>query len=162
MSDTSKLPIAHLVNPEPASIHSKTLIEMLEHGSADQVVLTFLDRQHAEEHRTYADLLEGARGAANYLKNRGLKPGDKVILLLLTGEQFIDAFFGTILAGGIPVAVSPPLTFGDIGKYLLNIQHVRWHLLHLQQLQNCAKEKRLMYSNDCLFITSRKGSVIFL
>ncbi len=116
--------IAHLVNPKPASIHSTTLIEMLEHGDRDQVVLTFLDRQFNEWNRTYGDLLTGALGAANYLKNRGLKPGDKVILLLLTGEQFIDAFFGTILAGGIPVAVSPPLTFGDIDKYLSNLEHI--------------------------------------
>ncbi len=124
MAEIGKLPIAHLVHPEKVDPHSKTLMEILEHGERDRVALTFLDRRGNEWHRSYGDLLEGAQVAATYLKNRGLKAGDKVIMLLLTGEQFIDAFFGTMMAGGVPVAVSPPMTFGDINKYLDNLGHI--------------------------------------
>ncbi len=124
MAQIGKLPIAHLIHPEKVAPHSTTLLEILEHGTRDRVAMTFLDRKGTEWHRTFGDLQEGARITATYLKNRGLKPGDKVIMLLLTGEQFVDAFFGTIMAGGVPVAVSPPMTFGDINKYLDNLSHI--------------------------------------
>jgi acyl-CoA synthetase (AMP-forming)/AMP-acid ligase II len=124
MVQIEKLPIAHLKHPEPIELTRDNVISILEDGVKDGPAMTFLDRQGNESHRSYADLLAGARQTAHYLRNRGLEPGDKVILLLLTGEHFIDAFFGTILAGGVPVAVSPPMTFGDINKYLTNLQFV--------------------------------------
>jgi len=119
------LPIAHLANPDPIQLHSSTLIEMLEHGSGTgSVPLTFLESNNEEVHRTHDDLLEGARIVAGYLKNRGLKKGDKVVILLMTSRHFTDSFFGTILAGGVPVPVSPPMTFGDISRYLSNLTHI--------------------------------------
>ncbi len=125
MDQIEQLPTAHLVNPGPVELHSLNLIEMLERGAGtDAVPLTFLDRRNDESHRTYGDLLEGARVVAIYLKNRGLQPGDKVVLILLNGEHFVNSFFGTIMAGGVPVAASPPMTFGDIDKYLNGLQHI--------------------------------------
>jgi fatty-acyl-CoA synthase len=115
---------SHLVNAQPLRLHSQNLIEMLENGEPDQVPITLLDRQFTQTHRSYRNLLEGARGTAAYLRNRGLAPGDRVLMLVVSAEDFIDAFFGTILAGGIPVAVSPPMTFGDIEKYLKNLGHI--------------------------------------
>ncbi len=125
MAQISQLPIAHLVNKDPLNIRYKNLIEMLDKPSDKKhIVLTFLDRDNKENNKSFEDLLEGANIVATYLRNRGLKRGDKVILLLLTSEHFTDAFFGTILAGGIPVAASPPITFGDIHKYLNNLKYI--------------------------------------
>ncbi len=124
MAEIEKLPLAHLSNPEPARLRYENLIEVLDGDDPDRVALTYLDRRGGEHDRTFGDLLDAAHRAAGLLHARGLRPGDKVILLLLTGEQFISAFFGTILAGGIPVAVSPPMTFGDIDKYLQNLRHI--------------------------------------
>ncbi|MBW1872710.1 MAG: AMP-binding protein [Deltaproteobacteria bacterium] len=42
----------------------------------------------------------------------------------MTNELFSNSFFGTIMAGGIPVPASPPMTFGDIKKYLTNLAHI--------------------------------------
>jgi fatty-acyl-CoA synthase len=125
MAEIEKLPFAHLVSPDSVHLSCGNLIEMLEKRVSDGTYpLTFLDRQNKECQKTAADLLEGARVFATYLKNRGLKKGDKVIILLLTSEYFTNSFFGTILAGGIPVPASPPMTFGDISKYLSNLRHI--------------------------------------
>lgn len=125
MAKIEQLPIAHLVNPDPIELRAENLIDLLEKkAKTDRTALTFLDRQNAETHLTYKGMLERARTVANFLKNRGLRPGEKVILILLTNEEFVDCFFGTMMAGGIPVAVNPPITFGDIRKYLLNLSHI--------------------------------------
>ena len=124
MADPHGSQTAHLSNVQALGLHSQNLIEMLENGEPDHVSLTLLDRHFSETHRSYRNLLEGARGTAAYLRNRGLAPGDRVLMLVLSAEDFIDAFFGTILAGGIPVAVSPPMTFGDMEKYLENLGHI--------------------------------------
>jgi len=84
----------------------------------------FLDRHNHETRRSYKELLEGARVVATYLRNRGLQRGDKVLLLLHSSSHFTDAFFGTILGGGVPIPASLPMTFGDIGKYLTNLGHI--------------------------------------
>ncbi|MBW1810089.1 MAG: fatty acyl-AMP ligase [Deltaproteobacteria bacterium] len=117
--------IAHLVNSEKISLHSSNLIDMLEKGADDdELALTYLDRNNNESPKTYKDMLDGALTVATYLKNRGLKKGDKVLILLMTNELFSNSFFGTIMAGGIPVPASPPMTFGDIKKYLTNLAHI--------------------------------------
>ena len=125
MAEISQLPIAHLISPDTLAVRYDNLIEMLEKAvTRDRPAITFLDRENNENNRTHNELLEGASVVATYLRNRGLRRGDKVILLLLTSEHFTDSFFGTILAGGIPVPCSPPMTFGDINKYLHNLSHI--------------------------------------
>lgn len=125
MAEIQKLPVAHLVNSDEIRLSCGNLIEMLEKRVSDGTFpLTFLNRQNIEFQKSAEDLIEGALVFATYLKNRGLKKGDKVIVLLLTSEYFTNAFFGTILAGGIPVPASPPMTFGDISKYLNNLRHI--------------------------------------
>jgi fatty-acyl-CoA synthase len=125
MAEISQLPIAHLISQNTLAVRYNNLIEMLEKAATrNRPAITFLDRDNNENHKTYDELLEGARVVATYLRNRGLKRGDKVILLLLTSEHFTDSFFGTILAGGVPVPCSPPMTFGDINKYLNNLSHI--------------------------------------
>ncbi len=125
MAEIQALPVSHLKSPDQIRLHCTNLLETLEKRVSDGTFpLTFLDRQNNECRKSAKDLLEGARVFATFLKNRGLKKGDKVIVLLLTSEYFTNAFFGTILAGGIPVPASPPMTFGDISKYLNNLRHI--------------------------------------
>lgn len=125
MAKTKQLSIAHLVNHDPIRLHCGNLIEMLENGvGSGAVPLTLLDRRNRETHLSYEDLLQGARVVATYLKNRGLQRGDKVVIILMTGGLFINSFFGAILAGGVPVPASPPMTFGDVSRYLSNLRHI--------------------------------------
>src|SRR5258708_1212416 len=66
---------------------------------------------------TYAETLAGATAAALALKARGLKPGETVALMLPTCQEFFFSFLGTLLAGGIPVPIYPPIRADQIEEY---------------------------------------------
>lgn len=55
----------------------------------------------------YRELLEKSMEFASGLRNRGLRTGNKVALLMYNRPEFIIAFFGIIIAGGIVVPINP-------------------------------------------------------
>jgi acyl-CoA synthetase (AMP-forming)/AMP-acid ligase II len=65
----------------------------------------------------YREVLERAKAAAGALQARGLRPGDRVAVILSTGIEFFDTYLGAQLAGGIPAAVYPPLRLGKLEEY---------------------------------------------
>src|SRR5262249_47351887 len=48
------------------------------------------------------------------LAERGVRPGDRVALVLPTAPSFMDALFGTLLAGAVPVPLYPPVRLGRL------------------------------------------------
>jgi fatty-acyl-CoA synthase len=44
-------------------------------------------------------------------------PGDRVALVLATSPAFLDAYFGALLAGAVPVPLSPPLRLGRLDEF---------------------------------------------
>jgi len=63
---------------------------------------------------TYQEMLNGAMSAGASLRERGLKPGETVALMLPTCHEFFFSFLGTLLAGGIPVPIYPPIRADQI------------------------------------------------
>jgi acyl-CoA synthetase (AMP-forming)/AMP-acid ligase II len=61
-----------------------------------------------EEHRSYRSIFQEALRIARGLTDRGLRPGDRVLIVLPTSFEFITTFFGIGLAGGISVPAYPP------------------------------------------------------
>jgi o-succinylbenzoate---CoA ligase len=55
--------------------------------------------------RTYAELLDGARGAAGELAARGVAPGDRVAIALPAGVAFAEALHGCLLLGAAAMPV---------------------------------------------------------
>ena len=55
--------------------------------------------------------------AAGRLASLGIQAGDRVALVFPTGAGFVDAFFGTILAGAVPVPMYPPVRLGRLDEY---------------------------------------------
>ncbi|MBK5264446.1 MAG: AMP-binding protein [Alphaproteobacteria bacterium] len=53
--------------------------------------------------RSYAQLAEASRRIAIWLRRTGVRPGDRVVLMLPNGVDFIAAHFGVLMAGGISV-----------------------------------------------------------
>ncbi len=51
------------------------------------------------------------------LRDRGVGPGERVALLLRTELAFFDAYFGILLAGGVPVPLYPPFRADQIEDY---------------------------------------------
>ncbi len=79
--------------------------------------LRFLDRQERPEYLSWNQLAERALATAARLETLGIEPGQRVALVFPTGPEFFDAFFGTVLAGGVPVPLYPPVRLGRLGEY---------------------------------------------
>lgn len=75
--------------------------------SPNKTSCIFLNKE-IEEIMTYADLDQHARAIAVTLQNRGIKSGDRILLLFSPGLPFIRAFFGCLYAGCIAVPIYPP------------------------------------------------------
>jgi acyl-CoA synthetase (AMP-forming)/AMP-acid ligase II len=84
----------------------------------DQPAVVFVpDGPDGDIHRelTYAGLDRGARRIGAWLQ-RHCSPGDRVILLYPPGTDFVEAFFGCLYAGMIPVPSPLPGNDGRAGR----------------------------------------------
>jgi 1-acyl-sn-glycerol-3-phosphate acyltransferase len=73
----------------------------------------------SESTLTYGRLLDAARAVAGGLRERGVRRGDRVALMLPTGFDFLRAFQGILVAGGVPVPIYPPVRLDRIEEYAL-------------------------------------------
>ena len=85
-----------------------TLADALSSAAQGGRTITLLGSDLQPRTLPCAELLSRAQEAANALLDRGIAPGDRVLLVLPTGEEFLAAFFGSILAGIHPIPLSPP------------------------------------------------------
>ena len=83
----------------------------------ERIGLTFLDSAEREQRFSFADLHRRARRAAGALAALGIRPGDRVAIILPTGVEFMDAFFGALLAGAVPVPLYPPVRLGRLDEF---------------------------------------------
>ncbi|MFE0174030.1 non-ribosomal peptide synthetase, partial [Streptomyces sp. NPDC059002] len=72
---------------------------------------------------TYPQLLDRARRFLTGLRARGVRPGDTVVLCGLPLDVFFPAFWGCVLAGAVPVAVTDPPAPGSVAAQRL--RHTR-------------------------------------
>lgn len=93
----------------PSILHA--LVEFAERGS-DGSHLTLIPEPGQEVTLRYDALVESAARCAAALAEHGVGHGDRVVLCLPTGPQFITAFFGAQLLGAMPTAISLPISFG--------------------------------------------------
>ncbi len=97
-----------------------TVVEMLQRLAADEgqrvVIRLAPDDLHSED-LTAAALLQGALGLVPALR-RSMRPGDPVAIMLPTGRDFLDLFFGVLMAGGIPVPLAPPARLSQVEDHV--------------------------------------------
>jgi len=100
--------------------HAQTLIEALEYHVERQPdrLTIFLYEEQKETQITYKDLWEGAIAYAAGLAASGLQPGHRVAIMLPTSKEYLFCFYGTLLAGGIPVPLYPPARLTTIEDHL--------------------------------------------
>ncbi len=67
---------------------------------------------------TYEELWRDARRFARALQDRGVRPGDRVGLMLPNCPQYVIAYYGTLLAGGVVTQINPLLVEREL-HYLL-------------------------------------------
>jgi acyl carrier protein len=114
--------VASLVQPEgvrpPA--HAQTLTEALEYHVEKQGerLCVFLYEEQKETPITYRALYDGALAYAARLAEAGLQPGHMVAIMLPTSKEYLYAFYGTLLAGGVPVPLYPPARLTTIEDHM--------------------------------------------
>ncbi|MGW0337657.1 AMP-binding protein [Streptomyces sp. NPDC003011] len=78
----------------------------------------------AAEYRdqSHAELLDDALRVLTGLRARGLRPQDKVVLLLERPQEFLTAFWATVLGGFVPCPMAP--LRGDRERWAAQLTHV--------------------------------------
>ena len=88
------------------------LYELLDNSAEkfpDKVALDFIGKEI-----TYRQLKEASERIAGYLKNIGVKKGDRVILDLPNTPHYVIAYFGVLKAGGTVVQCNPLYTEREV------------------------------------------------
>jgi acyl-CoA synthetase (AMP-forming)/AMP-acid ligase II len=102
--------------PAPRPRHP-TLQRALANAARGGLGLTFCDAQERETQLPYFELRERAARTAGALRELGVRKGDRVAILLPTGVSFMDAFFGALLSGAVPVPLYPPVRLGRLEEF---------------------------------------------
>lgn len=104
--------------PEPVA--ARTLVDVLvQHAEADPGrIQIHLLAEDSGEGITYGRLYDEASAIAGGLAELGLRRNETVAIMLPSSADFFYAFFGVILAGGIPVPAYPPTRLERIEDYV--------------------------------------------
>lgn len=105
----------------PAPSDAATLIDVIEYHLGrhpDRPSIRWLADPEREVSITYRDLWNGAQQVATGLRAYGLAHGQAVALMLPTGKDYFEAFFGSLLAGCVPTPVYPPFRRTQIEDHL--------------------------------------------
>jgi acyl-CoA synthetase (AMP-forming)/AMP-acid ligase II len=80
--------------------------------------VTFVGLREDETHVPWGEVHARAGRVAEALRSRGVRRGDRVAVVLRTEPAFLDAFFGALRAGAVPVPLYPPVRLGRMDEYL--------------------------------------------
>lgn len=103
--------------PAPPPRHP-TASAALEAAAAHPSGVTFVDLREREVRVAWSEVAWRARRAAAALADAGVRPGDRVAVVLRTEPLFLDAFFGVLAAGGVPVPLYPPVRLGRLAEWI--------------------------------------------
>ena len=106
-----------------------------------------------EERVTYQQLFERTNRAGNALRHLGVRPDDRVLLLLLDSPEFLYSFFGAIKIGSVAVPVNTQAKPRDY-EYILNDSHARVAIVSealLPQLQSIPRQN-LRYLREIIVV----------
>jgi len=79
--------------------------------------LRLVDRAERESFLSWAEIQERSAQVAGGLAKLAVRPGERVALIYPTSAEFFYAFFGTLLAGAVPVPLYPPVRLGRLAEY---------------------------------------------
>ncbi|MBM3268675.1 MAG: fatty acyl-AMP ligase [Candidatus Sericytochromatia bacterium] len=99
-------------------LEAQTIAELLRRRADSDRVFTFLDDLGKPSAMSYGRVARMAARYARVMRERGIKPGDRVVVMLPTCPEYLFTFFGIILAGAIPVPVYPPFNPRQLVAFL--------------------------------------------
>ena len=99
-------------------MRTDTLGGLLERASRRRDVgLRLLDRSEQARFFPWSEVWSRALDASSRLQHAGVGPGDRVALIYPTSIEFVDALFGCVLAGAVPVPLYPPVRLHRLDEY---------------------------------------------
>ncbi len=102
---------------------SRSLVEMLlSLESCTRYGARFVTNAGQETFYPYKEVLRRAQNSAASLQAAGVRPGDRIAVILPTAIHFFDAYLGAQLAGAIPAALYPPFRLGRLDEYFARVR----------------------------------------
>lgn len=77
-----------------------------------------------ERYESFTSLYQIAGRYAAAFQRLGLRPGERVAMIIPEADDFVFAFFGAMHAGLVPVPMCPPMSLGKLGNYLESARHI--------------------------------------
>ena len=99
--------------PEPFNLCHYFLDHNLEAGRGDKVCLAVGEREC-----TYAELSDRVRRLTATFRKLGLRPEERVLIVLPDGFEFVETWFATLRAGGVFAMVNPLQKRESFADYL--------------------------------------------
>jgi fatty-acyl-CoA synthase len=84
----------------------------------------FVAGDGSERLHTFGDMALEAERRAGALAAWGLKKGDRLALVIPSGEEFVLSFLAALFAGVVPVPVYPQLSFKNVESYNDSLSHI--------------------------------------
>jgi fatty-acyl-CoA synthase len=95
----------------------RNIVDFLKFAARTENGIRFFGNRGIEKEIPYNVLWEESKLVAQNLLKNGLKKGQRVAIVLPTCEDFIKAFFGTLLAGGVPSCLYPPVRLAKVDEW---------------------------------------------
>ncbi|MGW8160885.1 MAG: AMP-binding protein, partial [Desulfobulbales bacterium] len=121
-AEVEEVAAIQLTEVEETPLTAQTLVDVLEwhaKNHPDRPHIRLFNDQDEDDVITYGELWQQAGLIGAGLQHSGLAPGEAVLIMLPTGREYFYTFFGTLLAGGIPVPVYPPGRLKQIEEHLI-------------------------------------------
>jgi fatty-acyl-CoA synthase len=105
-----------IINPNHDTISSRLQRSASTNDNGKGII--FVDRKENEIKWSWAQIWERACRSASHLRSQGVKNGDSVGIILPTGIEFMDSYFGCQIIGAIPIPLYPPVRLGRLDEYI--------------------------------------------
>jgi fatty-acyl-CoA synthase len=102
--------------PQARTIHESLFLRAQAEPGRPAVFLREDDGR--DETVTYGGLWRQSAALAGGLRSDGIAKGDTVALMLPTGNDFLRAFQGILIAGAVPVPIYPPVRLDRLDDYV--------------------------------------------
>ncbi len=106
------------------SPHESLAVAIERAARSDTPLFTFHGGKDGEVILPAKEALVRARRWAALFRRNGVRRGDRVVLMLPTGEAFVTALLGAALSGAASVPLATPMTFGSAEPFLRNLSTI--------------------------------------
>ncbi|MCL2725192.1 MAG: fatty acyl-AMP ligase [Polyangiaceae bacterium] len=117
-------PLSRVSSPVDVRPPHDSLVAAFEAAARSRAPFVTIHTGRETIEKTAEVALDAALRWSKLLAGRGVRRGDRVMLLMPTGHAFVEAMLGTMLLGAIPVPLATPMTFGSVDRYLVNLAHI--------------------------------------